>query len=523
MQEFVQQHEANIYGVLSGFDRIRFRGTQRRICYVKGFAKFLNFIGVLLKVFRAFVDGTSRKLKKTTEQLARKTPVGKVVYLAANRDKQEVLDELLRTYAIPESFTGLIAVLSCVENCNSYELHKNAGTQHLEVHSAWRKCLHYYLYIRDPRYGLMHIRIMTWFPMQVQICMNGREWLARQMNAAGLAYQRFDNTFAWVADFAQAQQWLDEQLKTDWGAMLSGLLRQYHPAFLDLLGELSLPEYYWTAEQTEWATDVAFRSKELLQPLYRRLIRHATENLSCADVMRFLQQYVTESGAIHGKFQGEVVSDRKTRYEGTRMKHRVGSNSVKMYDKFGRILRIETTIHNAEGLKVYRPRENDPHKRLAWQSLRRSVADLYRRCQLSQKANESYLEAMSVVESSETLESLTAPVSSPVERAGRRYRGLNPLSAEDSQLLRAINRGEYAMLGLRNRDLRAVLYGTATGVEKKKQSGQVTRRLQLLCAHGLVQKVPKSHRYKITVRGRQLASALSYVHESDLKTLSQVA
>ncbi len=125
MQEFVQQHEANIYGVLSGFDRIRFRGTQRRICYVKGFAKFLNFIGVLLKVFRAFVDGTSRKLKKTTEQLARKTPVGKVVYLAANQDKQEVLDELLRTYAIPESFTGLIAVLSCVQNCNSYELHRH--------------------------------------------------------------------------------------------------------------------------------------------------------------------------------------------------------------------------------------------------------------------------------------------------------------------------------------------------------------------------------------------------------------
>jgi hypothetical protein len=525
MQTFLRQHEASIHGVLCGFDRVRFRGTLRSISFAEGLFRYLNFLKVLLMAFKAFFDGTTRKLRLATEALAKTTVVGKVVYLSGTQDKQQVVEDLMRRHGIADDFTGLIAVLSCIENCRSFELHKNAAAGKLELQSAFRKCLHYYLYIRHPRFGMMHVRIMSWFPMQVQICLNGREWLARQLNAAGIGYERRDNTFAWVEDFPRAQELLDEQLKTDWATTLSELLRTYHPGFAKLQAELQLRDYYWTAEQTEFATDVAFRSEAELQPLYRRLVRHATENLSSPDVMRFLQQKLTKSGEIHPKFQGEVVSDTKTRKEGTRVKHRLGPNSLKMYDKFGIVLRIETTIHAAEGLKVYRPKENDPEKKLAWQSLRRSVADLYRRCELSRKANEAYLEALSVVESPETLGSLVAPVSGPLEKTGRRYRGLNLLAAPDRRLLKAINRGEYAIVGLRNRDVREMLFGksSASKTEKKQQSGQVTRQLQMLRAHGLIQKIPKSHRYQVTATGRKLASALSYAEESTVKEFSQAA
>jgi hypothetical protein len=523
MQSFVRRHEESIHGVLSGFDRVRFRGTQRSICFAEGLFRYLCVVKVLLMAFKAFFDGTTRKLRLETERLAKTTVAGKVIYLSGTQDKQEVIDELIRKHGIKESFTGLIAILSCVENCRSFELHKNAAAGKLEVQSAFRKCLHYYLYIRHPRFGMMHVRIMSWFPMQVQICLNGREWLARQLDAAGIGYRRLDNTFAWVADFARAQELLDEQQKTEWSATLSGLLGEYHPKFAALLGELQLREYYWTAEQTEFATDVAFRSEAELKPLYRRLIRHATENLSSPDVLRFLQQRLTKSGAIHGRFEGEVVSATTTRHEGTRVKHRLGSNSLKMYDKHGVVLRIETTIHRAEGLKVYRRKENDPEKAMAWQPLRRSVADLHRRCELSRKANEAYLEALSVVDSPETLGMLAGPTSVPREHGGRRYRGLNLLSG-DGRLLKAINRGEHAIAGFRNRDVRVLLFGVpSSDVERRKQSGQVTRTLQLLRAHGLIQKVPKSHRYKVTAAGRKLASAISYAEESSLKTLSQAA
>ena len=507
MQTFLRRHEGSIHGVLCGFDRVRFRGTLRSISFADGLFRYLNFLKVLLVAFKAFVDGTTRKLRLATEELAETTAAGRVVYLPGTRDKQEVVEELIRKHSIPESFTGLIAVLSCVENCRSFELHKNAEEKKLELRSAFRKCLHYYLYIRHPRFGPMHVRIMSWFPMQVQICLNGREWLARQLDAAGIKYRRCDNSFAWVEDFAKAQALLDEQLKTDWSAMLSELLREYHPKFVELQQTLQLRDYYWTSEQTEYATDVAFRSEAELQPLYRRLVRHATENLSSPDVMRFLQQKLTKSGAIHGRFEGEVVSDRKVRKEGTRVKHRLGANSLKMYDKFGVVLRIETTIHSAEGLKVYRPKESDPEKKLAWQSLRRSVADLYRRCELSRQANEAYLEALSVVECPETLGELASSASRSLKKEGRRYRGLNLLGACDGVLLKAINRGEYAICGLRNRDLREIVFDSGgTVTDRRRQSGQVTRQLQLLRAHGLLQKVAKSHRYKVTAAGRKLAA-----------------
>src|ERR1700735_2401995 len=142
-----------------------------------------------------------------------------------------------------------------------FELHKNADTKKLEPRSAFRKCLHYYLYLRHRRFGLMHVRIMTWFPMKVQICLNGREWLARQLDAAAIGYKRRDNCFAWVADFARAQTLSDEQVRTDWPKTLSELLHEVHPEFERLRAGLQLHDYYWTAEQKEGATDVAFRSE----------------------------------------------------------------------------------------------------------------------------------------------------------------------------------------------------------------------------------------------------------------------
>ncbi len=195
MQTFLQQHSDHIHGVLSGLDRVRFRGTLRSICYADGLSRYLGFLKVLLVAFKSFFDGTARRLKLATERLAATTPVGKVVYLSGTIDKEAVVHDLIRQHAVADDFTGVIAVLSCVENCRSFQLYKNAATRMLELVSAQRKCLHYYIYLRHPRFGMMHIRLMTWFPMSVQICLNGREWLARQLDAAGIEYQR--QTTAW--------------------------------------------------------------------------------------------------------------------------------------------------------------------------------------------------------------------------------------------------------------------------------------------------------------------------------------
>ena len=289
MKTFLQRHQADIYGVLSGFDRIRFRGTRRAVLYPKGVMGLLWLLQVLLKNFAQFLEGHTKRLKSVTEELAKGTPVGQVHYVnSSTESKEELVTRLVRQHQVPDDFSGIVAVLSCVEPCGTFGVYRNRAQQKLELRSMFRKCLHYYLYIRHPKFGLLHIRIQSWFPFRVQVCMNGREWLAKQLDAAGIAYVRQDNAFGWVADFEAAQRLLDEQGRTNWPEMLSGLLGEYHPAFVQLMEQLKLPEPYWTAEQTEWATDVSFRSAETLGRLFPRLVRHAVHGLGCTDTMRFL-------------------------------------------------------------------------------------------------------------------------------------------------------------------------------------------------------------------------------------------
>jgi len=531
VKTFLRRHQADIYGVLSGFDRVRFRGTRRMVSFPQGVMGWLWVLQILLMNFAQFLLGHTKRLKAVTEELARGTPVGQVHYVGSSSEsKEEVVARLVRRHQVPDDFTGLIAVLSCVEPCWTVGVYRHRERKKLEPRSMFRKCLHYYLYIRHPQFGLIHIRIQSWFPFQVQVCMNGREWLAKQLDQAGITYVRQDNTFGWVADFAAAQQLFDDQRRTNWSAMLSDLLRAYHPAYVHLMEQLKLQEPYWTAEQTEWATDVSFRSASALARLYPRLVRHAVHGLGCADTMRFLQQKLTKSGTIPQQLKKEVVTDFKVRPEGMRVKHRFGANSVKMYDKPGlplaiTVLRAETTIHNAEGLKVYRPTEGNPDGPMRWLPLRRGVADLYRRCELSQRANEAYLEALAVVDAPETLGRVLTPLSRRVERKGRRFRGLQVLSADDRRVLAELNRGEYTILGIRNRDLRAALYGPAPedATQRRQQSARVSRWFALMQAHGLIHKVNGSHRYLMTEKGRVCATAVLAATDANIQTLALAA
>lgn len=383
-------------------------------------------------------------------------------------------------------------------------------TKHLELRPAVRKCLHQYFYLDHPTFGPMHVRVQTWVPFQIKVVLNGRDWLARQLDAAGIGYLKKDNTFTAIDDFEGAQALLEAQLRVNWPMALDGLVSRFHPVHAEWMPASSRVPYYWTVEQSEWATDVVFRSPAGLQAVYPRLVHHAITTFSSRDVLRFLQQKVPASGGLHGSFAGEVVSDLKHRPEGVRIKHASGLNSVKLYDKQGRVLRVETTIHDADDLKVYRPAGDDPAGELKWQPLRKGIADLHRRCELSQAANERYLEALAAVESPVPLGELSGPLCRRLVRDGRRYRALNPLGEADARLLEFVGRGEHLITGFRNRDVRRHLYGERSkdAAVHRRQSGRVSRLLALLRAHGLIQKIPRTHRYQVTERGREPIAAI---------------
>ena len=522
MREFIKNHERNIIGVLNGWDRIRFRGTLRNLAVTKLMMRWLWDRQVLLKHFRAFALELTAALKTSIEQVAA-TGGRTVRYLASSSlSKEDLVRELIRREGIQE---GLVCVLSCVEPCRSYDIHKNCETKHIELVQRLRKCLHWYLYFLDPVLGLCHVRIQSWLPFTVHVCINGREWLCRQLTDAGIAFARRDNCLVNVADIEAAQEMLDAQPWARWTELLGGLLERSCPALTQLPYRHGPLSYYWSADETEWATDVMFRSPAKLAELYPSLIRYAMATFSSREVMRFLgRTRLPEAGGVDLRFNGEVVTDLRERPEGVRIKHRMNRNSVKMYDKQGSVLRIETTINDARDLFVYRASEGDPQGPKKLRRLRKGVVDLPRRSQISQSANTRYLKALAAVDATTPLGRVADKVSRPVIREGRRFRGLNPLSGDDAQLLKIMLRGEFVFNGFRNRDVRQLLFGSTTcRNEQRRQSGKVSRLLRLFREHGLIRKVKGTHRYHLTANGQRVLPPFIAARNASTQKLNEIA
>jgi hypothetical protein len=351
------------------------------------------------------------------------------------------------------------------------------------------------------------------------VVINGREWLSRELCRQGIGFERRDNCFVDIENVRRAQRIMDRQLESDWPRLLDRLVRQVHPAHRTLFGKERL-DYYWSADETEWASDVMFSSAEELSALYPRLVRHAMTTFSSGEVLRFLGK----RPRVERFHVAEILSHLGTRAEGVRVKHALDRNSLKMYDKQGSVLRVETTINNTRQMKVFRAAENDPDGPQSWLQLRKGVADLARRAEISQKSNERYLDALSAVEVEPTLAEMAAQVCRPARWKGRPVRALNPLADADATLLEAVSRGEFLLEGFRNRDLRGILFGEAeSGDTRRRQMAKVTRQIRMLRAHGLVHKVAKTHRYTVSAHGREVITALLAARSANTNKLMQIA
>lgn len=514
-ENFVQRHAPHVLGVLSGFDRLVFRGTLRRIAYATGLKHLLDRHHILLKEFPEVAKAKTERLK--TASLARAEETGRpVVYLpSARTSKEETAREIAERDGIRE---GLVVVLTCLEPCRSFAVRGNRTTKRLEIRSEETKCLHLYHYFMDPLFGFLGARIQTWLPFSIQITMNGREWLARQMDKAGIRYERADNCFPWIEDIPRAQRLMDRQLLVYLPRQLDRLARLLNPAHGRMFRGDHL-EYYWSVHQSEWASDIMFDSPASLAAVYPGIVRHAMITIGSGQVMNFLGQKVT------GRFAGEIVSDFKRRPEGVRVKHRVGQNSLKIYDKAGTILRPETTINDPSSLKVFRTREGDPDGKPEWLPMRKGVADIGRRAEVSAAANERYLDALVPADTTRPVRDILDGISRRKKWKGRGVRALRPSAAPDRDLFRILASGEFALLGLRNRDVQAALYPRpASGPkEKRRRAARATRLLRMLRAHGLIQKIPHSHRYRVTPRGTAVSKAAVMSHAITLDKLESAA
>jgi hypothetical protein len=482
---------------------------------------YLSVCHILIKDFGQLVERTTLAVKEKAKELARKSD-RPFIFVPSSQTSKE---DLARKIAAKDQIqTGLIAVLNSVEPCQSFRVIGNRQTKQIELKVETRKCSHLYFYYDHPQFGFMHLRLQTWFPFQVNVCLNGRHWLAKQLDQAGVAYQKKENTFLRVDDLQRAQAFLDEQLQTDWPKELGKLLKEAHPLHRPICRPLNL-NYYWSASETEYATDVIFKDPESLARLYPSLVHHAMSSFSSPDVMRFLGRRVPLStGKVAAHFKGEIISDIKRRPEGVRVKHSLNGNSIKFYDKQGSVLRVETTIIHPKDFRTYRKPEGEPKKPKRWLDMRRGVADLKRRADISAKANSRYLDALGSASGKVPLFEWVQKTCQPITRDGRRYRALNPWGPQDGRLLQLINQGEFAINGFRNRDIRAEYFKSRCNEQELKRRMQwIGRRLRILRAHGLIQKVTGTHRYVVSHKGRTTITALLAARKADVDQLTKIA
>lgn len=513
MKQFIARHGSVITSVLSGFDRLVFRGTLLRLMRRGGMFYFLESAGIRLLDYGDYVLKTSERIRQAALDEARKRDRPHVYLLTGSTDKEGIAKKILAERPIER---GLICLLSTVEPCVSFEYHRSQNRDERGLRLRLRKCLHLYKYFLHPVFGFMSVRLQTWFPFNVQICLNGREWVAWQMRRRNhVDFLRADNCFTRLGDPKLAQRLMRDQLKMDWPRTLDSIARLANP-FHDAIFKSSPMAYYWSAYQSEWATDVAFQNPQALAKIYPGLVRHAMEQFKSPDVMRFLGR------KAHHNFTGELTTDFKDRVEGVRVKHWVRGNSIKMYDKAASVLRVETTIGRTTDFKVLRPPHDDPHGPLDWRPLRKGVADLHRRAQVSQKANESYFEALSVVNDSTPCSTLFDAVARRTTHNGRSVRALRLGDPSDIALLEAITRGEFATTGFRNRDLRPLLCPcpkNASVADRRRATAKTGRLLRLLRAHGVIQKVQRTHRYRMTANGHLLTAALFAARRANISQL----
>ena len=290
--------------------------------------------------YAKFAEGHRDSLRKRIDSIALETGLAVQYLNKSGIRKESLVSEILKKRG---DHTGLVCILSTLEGCNTYKPWHDKATGKTFLKPDISKCLHYYLYFIDERLGLGYIRIPTWCPFRLQIYFNGHNLLAHKLKENGIGYTMIDNAFDSIEDPAKAQELSDSFSVEELHRKLDELAWKYCPVYKEL--EL---RYHWSVMQAEYATDIVFRKQEDLQLIYREIIATAIHTVKPDNISTFLGQ------KLDPRYQGEIGNNYHVRIEGTRIKHIMGSVSIKMYDKFSKILRIETTCNNISFFKHFR-------------------------------------------------------------------------------------------------------------------------------------------------------------------------
>jgi hypothetical protein len=491
-QALIERYGNFLHGVLSCYDRMVMTGTLPQVCYAAGMTRFLAARSIRIFDYPRFAEPLRDAIRARAQELSAATGI-EIEHLRSAHIRKE--DVVAKVIAKRGDHPGLVHVISAMEACASYKPwhDKQSGRTFLKPDTG--KCLHYYFYFIDEVVGLCYLRVPTWCPFRLQFYCNGHGWLAQKLRAKGIGFSPGDNAFMQIEDWEAAQSLADSFKPEQLHRVLDRYARLCCP-----VEKTFAQRYHWSLMQAEYATDLVFASEKTLAPLYEQLSRQAVLSVKAEEVASFLGKKITPQLAQ------EIGSRFSTRIEGTCIKHRLGQAQVKMYDKLGRILRIETTVNDVSFFKHHRKvehRKAPSSYELA--PLRKTIYSLIDLRDILFGCNRRYLEYLSALDDmsagSRALERLTF---------GRRdqdrpVKGLNFFERTEQALLRAMKRPEFNIRGMRRADLKAFVPDLSPAALSRQ-----IKRLRLL---GLLKRVAGTYHYYLTRLGRAAIAAACSITE----------
>lgn len=482
---FLEEHQRGIHGVLNCYDRVILTGTLPQWCYAEGMTAYLKAHEIKIFDYLKFVMPLREELRANAEALAQAHDLQIEFVRKKHFDKEKRVQQILKTRG---EHPGLVHIFSAMESCTAYKPWYDQTTKHTSLKYTDGKCLHYYFYFIDDELGLCYLRVPTWAPFRLQFYFNGHSALRNALHRKDIAFEPLDNAFLHIADFERANEMAWRFRIDKLHRKLDRLAQRYCPVLKTL--KLS---YHWSIMQAEYATDIVFKRQSDLQALYAPLLESLIHSVKPENIASFLGQ------KLHGNYRGEMGNNFNVRVMGTRIKHRMGPTTIKMYDKGGIILRIEVTVNDVSFFQEYREvRHRDGRRELKWANMRKSIYSLPTLQTLLAASTRRYLEFISAFETPALGVPLLQRVTQVVVEKNHSYKGFNLLAEEDANVLRLLVRGEFAIRGFSTRDWRLLL--------TDKTRGQISRLLKRLRVHGFIKKVGKRYRYYLTQFGRQVAT-----------------
>ncbi|MHB1421142.1 MAG: MarR family transcriptional regulator [Bacillota bacterium] len=477
-----ERYSEKIAGVISCYDRVVIQGTLPGWCFDGGMTAFLNANKIRIFDYPQFANALREDIRFHAEAIAAENNLEIEFIRKINAFRKD--DRIKKILAERGTEPGLVHIFSAMEKCTSYKPwhDKTTGKTSLKYDSG--KCLHYYFYFIDKEYGLCYLRVPTWCPFRLQFYFNGHNLLATKLSRQGISYELRENAFLKIDNWEQAQSLSDSIRVEDLHQALDILASRYVP-FLQRYG-LS---YRWSIMQAEYATDIVFKKQADLGPLYETLVRTAVHSVKPENIASFLGQ------KLHWNYQGEMGNNFNTRILGTRIKHQMGEVSIKMYDKFGIVLRIETTTNDVSQFRHYREVQHfDGSKESKVAPMKKNIYSLYILAQLLKESNRRYLEFISTFDDPSDGIKKLAKISDSVKEDDRSYKGFNFFSQADQKLFEVLARGEFNIRGFQNKMVRKFIPDLSPAT--------VSRILKRLLLHGLIKKVARTHKYYLTKLGK---------------------